>query len=714
MSLFTDLNVDVWLTPESGTPGLNAVTAAEDFNLTGTADGYETGDGGQSVLQMSGSDLLTADATFLTGLGADHYLNGLHNASQFWVLVYWNPQGDTGTWQVAFETASGANAGYRMRVYGDGTNGAFYINDGAGSNLSMGPITVAKGSRWDQNGGNMLLMQVDITNGFYEGWNNGRTKRLESNYRKDISGLTWGAAGSATPNTVAPRCGLNGDVMFACGSGILTDAQVEMLMEYGKGISWAKLNATTKADRQISWRAQPDNDSLSIVGCYSEAPNLRLYTDGSRTTRGTLVSSSGALTLDSQGWASYTFTGLTADATYQVFAEYTDGEQDRRRMRVKTLPSSTDGMNIVFAGCWKYDPDLAFSSSISLEAQFLTSTLITLIDDVDPDVLAHVGDDGYYDNMWDINLAGTLPIELVADYQTVHEYIFDRNKLDELFAEIPFFSGCFSDHDFLKNDTFGADATSANIAAAQAHWKQRTGKTFPLDPDNSYHTWQTPGITWIALDMRTEAETAVQLTSTTQRALMQTDATAAVSRGDLIVLMTEYPWDDNESPAPAASWDNFTAEREDIFDRLATAGVTDRIICAYGDQHAGGVDIDGTSQGGWDGGGGAGTGVVLPVCILASRFNHGSAGSAVGAATHPDYYDNGVGHFINVLLEDNAGRIDVTVTPYEQAVAKTPILRTLSAAPASTSLYLALDRRKLRKGGPKKAVYPKPTRGLFR
>ena len=646
-SLFEDLNPTFFLVPESGTPGLNAVTGVEDFTLSGTADGYTTGPAGQEVIQLSSSDSLTA----VSGNFAGTFMEELHDQSKFWVAIFWKPS-SASTWQVGLQTASGANAGWRMRMHGDGTGGQAYVHDGV-TGVGMPWPTIAQGSEWQASGPNMVLYQVNVPDQWHETWFNGWTSRTAAFNRRSLSTLTnFPTLPTTTANTVDAVCSLDGDVMFVGGEGVLNAKQVRQLMRFGKGLSWTEFNATS-AKRVISWRGAPGTTTLDVTGCFADDPNLKIYADTDQHTRGALVEESGQLTRNSRGWATHQFTGLSADTTYQVYAEYNDGEQDYDRLRLKTLPTDlASGVRLLFAGCWRWEntDGLPWSNAESLESQTY-STMKSIIKDEAFDMMISTGDDGYYDNEWVDHLSGTLPVEAVADYQTIHEYIFDDDEqyqIRELFARVPFDHGPFSDHDFLENDTFAADTTAANIAAASAHWEDRTlHRTYPV-AGCYYYSRNEGGVTYIYLDTRTESEAGVQLTSSAQRTQLQTDVEAAVGRGDLIVLVNELGWDEDEAPSPSASWNNFTSERQAIFNILANAGVRDRIICVYGDQHGGGLDLNGTFQGGWDT-----NSVVRPISIKASRLNHES-GTTNGSGTHPDYNSALIGQNIYANIVESA------------------------------------------------------------
>lgn len=647
-SLFEDLNPLFFLTPESGSPGLNAVTGVEDFTLSGTADGYTTGPAGQAAIQLSSSDTLNA----VNGAFAGTFMEELHDQSQFWVAFFWNPQGSTGTFQVALQTDNANTPGWRIRINGPGTGGNCSIDDGVGNQTCPWP-TIAQGSEWQTSGPNVFIYQVNIPAGWHETWVNGWTQRTVANNRRSIASLTnFPTLPSTTANTIDAQCSLDGDVMFMGGEGVLNAKQVRQLMRFGKGLTWDDMNATS-AKRVISWRCEPGTTTLDVTGCFADDPNLKLYADTDQWTRGSLVEESGVITRNARGWATYQFTGLSADTTYQVYAEYGDGVQDYDRLRMKTLPANlASGVRLLLAGCWRWEntDGVPWTNSVSLEAQNY-STMKSIIKDEDFDLMISTGDDGYYDNEWVDNLSGTLPIESVSDYQTVHEYIFDDDEqyqIRELFAKTPFMHGSFSDHDFLENDTFAADTTAANIAAASAHWEDRTlHRTYPV-AGCYYYSKNAGGVTYISLDTRTESEAGVQLTSSAQRTQLQTDVEAAVARGDLIVLTNELPWDEDEAPSPAASWNNFTSERQAIFNILANAGVRKRILMPYGDQHGGGLDINGTFQGGWDT-----NSVVRPVAIKGSRLNH-EAGTTNGSAVHPDYNSSLIGQNIYANFVESA------------------------------------------------------------
>lgn len=644
-------SITLWHTPESGTPGLNAVTGAEDLTLTGTADGYTTGDAGQPLLTMSSSDTLTAESSFRSGT----YFEELHTDMQFWFAFAWDVNGGTSTWQVLGETATGANIGYRIRKHQTGAGGEIYLHDGT-INRNC-PWALSEYGDFDNTASpnnltNIVIVQFNIKDGWMETWVNGRNQRTQSWQRRDTSALTFPASTSPASTTVPFRCSADGNIAIMSGTGILSDHAIHRLTMYGRGLTWDEANTTdTYAQYMESWRVTPEETGLGaglrVTGCFESAPTLKLYNDSNRNSKGSLLKNSGELELDDEGWCTYRFNGgLSDDTTYWVEAEYSDGTIDVRRARVKTLPTARDGIKLGFGSCWRFDPALDFSNAISLESA--SRPFIHDIASTAPDIFTTVGDDGYYDNMWE-DLGNTAPIDTNADFQTTHEYIFARRqKLDELFSKVGFQYGPFSDHEYLENDTFGADATAATIAAAQNHWTQRVGQTFSLAPDNMYRSWQTPGITWISLDTRTEAETGVQLTSSGQRTQLDTDVQAAVGRDDLIILMCEFAWDEGETPSPPGSWNNFSSERQTIFNILADAGVRDRIICVYGDQHAGGVALDGTDQGQWDT-----NSLVVPIGILASRMNSPNAGSASGATTHPNYYDSGNGHWMEVDLNDS-------------------------------------------------------------
>ena len=677
MSLFTDLSVDVFLVPSVGDgPGYNKVTLTEDFALTGTVDGYSTGDGGQAVLEMSSGDTLTADS----GFGAGTYYKEIDVNSQFWILIYWNPNGNTDAWQIGWQTANGANAGLRIRCHGDGSQGnSVYIHDGT-ANVSI-PLPSADTNRadWDINSGNVILVQVDVPNEFIETWQNSRSARTTNSNRRSLSALTWTA--TPTANTVAANCSLNGDVMLASGTGILTEEQIERLMQYGKGITWADLNSANGAPRlQNTWRGEPNTTSIKINANFESDPILRIYPETDRTNRGSLLASSGTLSRDTQGWISpYTFTGLDPDTRYQVFAEYSTGEQDVRRMQVKTLPE-TRNLTMCLIGCYEFDPDISIGGTLSMDE--LHHDVLDKIFAMDADIVLSSGDDYYYDNIWTDNLIQAGLPTSVADFQLVHDEVASGMKQNQFFERINFAPGAFSDHDCYGNDLWGTDIT--NLTGAQAHLTQRYGRTYPLAPDSLYYSWNVGnGVTFICLDTITESELNVQLTSTAQRTQMYTDLVAAVGRQDLIIMFVEKPFDDGANPVPALAWNNtnFATERTDIFDKIVLAGANERIIFVTGDLHAGGVDIDGVNQGGYDTGG-----ICAPPCILAARMNHGSPGSASGVNGFPDYYDSGTGHYMKlVITTQSTGEIDIAVTPYELVTEKTTFTRTLGGYPGTNN-----------------------------
>ena len=700
MALFDDLNIDVFLKPNATDgPGYNRVTSNADFSLVGTVDGYAVVEDGLEVVQLSAGDRLEANS----GFGAGTYYKEIDENTQFWVLIYWNPRGDTTPWQVGWQTANGANPGLRIRIDGPGAIGnSIQIRDSSGSVTVPIPSAVLPSGDWDNTIGNTLLVQVDVPNEFIEVWQNNRSQRNASFNRRSLSALSWGA--TPTANAIDAQIDLNGDVMFMSGTGILTEEQIERLMRYGKCLSWDDLTNDDAAPRfQNSWRADPDSTSVKVVGNFDSDPNLRIYTEINRTTRGSLVASSGTLTRDAQGWCNYTFTGLDPDTRYQVFAEYSTGEQDARRMQLKTLPASRN-LTIVAAGCYELDPDIAIGASLSVDS--IEKSVFQGVYNADADLFVSTGDDGYYDNIWTANLAQAGLPTTVADFQLCHAEVFHEMKANQFFERINAVAGAFSDHDAYGNDLWGDEVT--NAAGAKAHLEQRYGRTYPL-AGSLYYSWNVgSGITFIALDTRTESDEGVQLTSTAQRTQFSSDLQAAVARRDLIVLFSEFAWDSGETPAPGHSWENYPAERTDIFNRIVAADANERILCLFGDHHATGVDIDGVDQGGFDSGG-----ICRPPGILASRMNHTAAGSAAAANVFPDYYDNGAGHHTRIVITTRgSGEIDLAVTPWEGSTEKSTFTRSLAGYQGSAPFYIAVGRRTLN-APPRKRTMQK-SKGGFR
>ena len=437
---------------------------------------------------------------------------------------------------------------------------------------------------------------------------------------------------------------------------------------------------TTGTLKVLMTSGDPPKDNETIVGGTSGATaDVNGDATVCRTTHGSLLkSSTSAIALDSQGFGSYRFSGgLLYDRTYWIEAEYADGAIDHHRILSKTLPDSRDGLEFVVASCWRWDPiieDTFGTNSLCLQNQHLS--FILEIEKVKPDFVMTVGDDGYTDNMSD-DLGNSFPIDSLADYQAAYSRVWDdRAELDTMWSSLGHKPGSFSDHEYIGDDLAGADAT--NLAIAKIHMEQRYGRTYPLS-GSLYYSEQIPGITIISLDYRTEAEIGVQFTSVAQRAQMQTDMTAAVGRGDFIILNCDFPFDDGETPSPPFSWNNaaYAAERTDIFNRAVTAGAMgtgadDRTIVFCGDHHAGGIAFDSTQQGGYDTGG-----IAFPATVLASRANSPNSGQTGASAVWPQYYDGGNGHFMHVLLENVTTQLRVTVTPHEGITAKTPQVRVI-------------------------------------
>lgn len=667
--LMAEISPYLWLQPTAiNGPGYNAARGAEDFDLTGSVT-YDIDAHGKEVIQMTGADRLDGKV----GSFAGTILSELHNQSQGWVLVGLNPQGDTTALQVGLQTADGNNAGIRMRMGSTDGSGIFFIGDGT-SNVTITPPLGEFGD-FDLNDSNVWLLVIDVPGGYMEAWTNNRTRRSLTFKRKDISGLSFPDISTPRPNTVVPRCDLNGDVWLAAGDVIPSDESIEQLMMYGAGRTFASINSVTSiVARQRYCRVTPTENSLRIVGNFTQAPIINVYPDTGRTTRGALVSTSTTpVALDAQGWLAFTMPdALTTDTAYKVHFAYADGAEDRRRARAKTLKSTRSGSSFGFSSCMRFDPAISFDDVVSTEAA--SQLVMHSITHADLDAFVLVGDHFYPDDMA-LDLGNPVPILDLDEYTEAVLYPADQMKVSHLFDHVSFLEGNFSDHDFLQNDVFGADAVPGQIATAQSHWTQRTGRVYPLAPANMYYTWQTSGLTWIATDTRTEAEAGVQLMSTGQLDQMESDMTAAVARGDFIMLLTEFPFDEGETPSPPGSWNNFTAQRTDFQNRMANAGAEDRVIAVYGDHHAGGVDLNGTFQGGFDTGG-----IVRPIGILASRMNSPNVGSPAGISVNPDYYDGGNGHWMKVDLLDIGDQLQVTITPYENTTAKTPLVRVLGSS----------------------------------
>ena len=660
---------DWWYAPTAAQPGYDAVSDSEIFTREGTPT-YGFGPGGQEIVTTpSGTHYAEANS------GAfDAMLNPwsqLDNTSAWWMMFAYNLLGNTYLYNGLIGCGANNSSTPGFRAYINGNTGGLVAQIGNGSGGS--DTSSVSLFDYDPNLMNVVVMQYDLAEGYYESYMNGRGNRSGGEY-KALS-ATWTSTPVPHGHTLrlGSAVGLNfqGQFMAAGGRGILNARQVAALSEYGRGIKYADLSDKGYSDTDY-FRAMVEDDptgqSFRVAGKWDNDPTLKLYVQGvDKFDRGALVADSGTKTRDDNGRAHHTFTGLSNDTEYHLVVEQ-GGKEMLWEGRYKTLPSTFDGVGFALAGCWDWQTDtrdaygpnhVAWNALINTGKRLLIGT----------------DDDIYFDSVYKrlfgpgAGLPDTIAkLEAVADNQEVNA------SMQHAFRRMLFLHGAAGDHTLGNNDQWGNQIP----ADAVTFTKNRYGNQSYATAGNTYRSLQIPGVTFVILDLRTESISGVQLTSAAQRTWLSAELTAAVGRGDYIVLMTEKPWVYGGTSA-SQHWDfssTLQAERTAIFDIIKSSGAAaagrSQIVFFSGDHHSRGID-NGSNQGNFD------TGSALLIWLVnACRLSHG-----FGQPSNPfsEYWQNSNQGFIEVDVSNVAGDLQLSLQPH---VANTP-------APSPAPYLLTLE-----------------------
>lgn len=282
-----------------------------------------------------------------------------------------------------------------------------------------------------------------------------------------------------------------------------------------------------------------------------------------------------AATPDADGWSKSVFTGLSAAtlAAYDVEVTATDGF-------VTTIPSVGQGKTLPTAGA-PANFTFGFGSCFDTLNGSLTTPntgAFARLRARNPDLMFHLGDFTYADNVGSSQSSHRVDLEQVLSYSPA---------LQDLVRDSATFY-LKSDHDAGGgNNSAPGSWTAGNRAAALQTF------SYPTRPDSNglYYTVEVGRVLFIVTDTRYLVTSTSRL-GTAQKAWFKEQ----MQRSHPVkVWVQEAAWIDNE-PAEVGGdkWQDFAAEKSELGTFLSTTAVG-QVLTIHGDQHALAAD-DGTNN----------------------------------------------------------------------------------------------------------------------
>lgn len=294
-------------------------------------------------------------------------------------------------------------------------------------------------------------------------------------------------------------------------------------------------------------------------------------------TAGVVYGSSG--TVDGDGWAKSTVTGLSPSTTYYVAVEGTTAGSV-----VTTGPPLGEGKTLPAAGVASFT--FGFGSCFD----HLNGSLTTPVSGAfgrlaarDPDLFFHLGDFTYADNTGSSQASHRGDLESVLNYSAAQRSFLARTP--SVYVK--------SDHDAGGgNNSFPGSWTAGNRAAALQVFPYGTRP----DSNGLYHSFVVGRVRFIVTDTRYFAVAGSTRLGATQKAWFK----AELQQPEPVkVWVQEAAWIDNKAAESGGDkWQDFAAEKSELGSFIAASAVG-QVVTIHGDQHA--LAADDGSHNSWGG-----------------------------------------------------------------------------------------------------------------
>lgn len=240
---------------------------------------------------------------------------------------------------------------------------------------------------------------------------------------------------------------------------------------------------------------------------------------------------------------------------------------------------------------------------------------------------------------------GNIESDSRAQFLAAFQMVLTRPGQAALYRQTPV-SYIWDDHDFGGND---ATASSAGASSARSVFREVV-PSYPFALDGPIAQAYTVGrVRFVLTDSRSEAASDSVLGEQQRRWLID-EITASSKTHAVVVWGSSIPWI-GEPAEGADSWAGRPAERREIANAIATAGV-DNLVMVAGDAHMVAID-DGTNSDYSDDGGGG-----FPVLQAAALDRPGS----VKGGPYSDGMFPGAGQYGIVDIADSGADVTVTLT----------------------------------------------------
>jgi hypothetical protein len=333
--------------------------------------------------------------------------------------------------------------------------------------------------------------------------------------------------------------------------------------------------AATPASVNYLWTGVPSSSGVIVTA--------KLNTTGTANSARLVVSTSSDLSSplystvvapdDTYRIAKFSIANLTANTQYYYGVEV-DGTVDTTTTgQFKTIPSGATSFRFS-AGCCMADGST-------------TTAAIDAIMALSNKPLFHVlhGDMHYGD------VLNNHPNPTEADFQAEWTRVFSEGTKGQFFRNIPQVYTP-DDHDFLYNNTGGYASVGVKMTGRDnAVNVLRRNIPEPLASstalDAMYYSFVVGRMRFIVTDDRSDRVDVTQATrsimSTTQMEWIKNEITAAATAGQAVCLIVSSIW--SALSTTADTWGAYAAERTEINNHVATAGMTGKTFIIAGDGH---------------------------------------------------------------------------------------------------------------------------------
>lgn len=363
----------------------------------------------------------------------------------------------------------------------------------------------------------------------------------------------------------------------------------------------------------------------------------------------------GPVTPDAGGlFAKVGVTGLDPSTRYYFGVEHDGALDGSFRGQFLTCPvaGQPGSFTIGLAGDGGLEPDAPGVGAVLASDRQSNSTIYDTIRqralDEDWVSFVHLGDLHYYD--LGSGSHGIVGGGSLANYRRAIDDTLLQPLQHALYRQVGWVY-TWDDHDFGPNDSDGTLATKAN--AAQAFRERVPHHTLALGSGPIYRAFRVGRVDIVIWDCRYNRDpnsdpdnAGKSMLGTAQRTwfdehLRDTDAEA-------LILISSSQW----MGLTSDSWDSFQNERDLLAQIIEDRGWRDRVVMAYADRHAIGLDSGANNQwGGW------------PVLQAASMD---AAPSVAGAGPQFDVVPDEPGRrqYGTIEVQDSGSRIVIRMTAY--------------------------------------------------